>query len=848
MNGTFVSRTSSGVFNFTFTYPSYSSSSGQPFPFLIVNDILWFNEWGSFYGPLYTSITGAVASPSLVAATSVNLTVTSSSNFNIGDNVIISGVQGMIQLNGNGEPGSNTYKVSDIPDATHITIKLKKTTKLTAYTSGGVVQTTVDSENDNTINGVSGVVTAIVNAATGTYQVTFTDDQTVGGTGIAQMMTNSLPSQDGIKWYDGDPTNSDGIPSITGLGWVNFAPPLTQFTININDQQAALYYLVGALMIVPFKDRIVFFGPQIQTSTALPIQKPLQDTVIWSWNGTPYYSDPVPTNVNSTETFDVSAYYVDQAGHGGYLSAGISKPIVTAIPNEDVILTGFGGTGKKTRFVYTGNDLQPFLFYLINSELPSNSTFSSIIMDRGGIEIGQYGITLTTQQSCQRIDLDIPDEVFKIQALNNGQDRVNAVRDFYREWIYFSYPTKDGKESNGSWKYPSNSFMYNYRDNTWAILRENFTHHGSYRKSSHYTGKTLPFKTWATWREPWGAGSSVALFPNVIAGNPQGFVLVKDENTGEAPSGYISNIITDAGGSGYTQIVSVNHCVNNGNQGAGGNGDYLNFGGSIALVTKTIDANNFLIDIPFPSTATIIGATKATKAVITLKWVPAQTPPAINSYFVGQQISISGVVGMIELNGNTYTVLAVTSTTVTLNVDSTGFTTYISGGTTTLVDYIGLGTYARLCQPLIQTKQFPVYWEQGRKVRLGVQKYLLNKTARSQITVNINLSQDPLTAYNEDPEVPSNNVTNSSLIYSRVVYTCPESTNLGLTAANVNLQMPTASRQDQIWHRMNTSLIGDSFQISLTLSDAQMRNLEYATSDIVLYGMQFDVNPGPLLS
>lgn len=61
-----------------------------------------------------------------------------------------------------------------------------------------------------------------------------------------------------------------------------------------------------------------------------------------------------------------------------------------------------------------------------------------------------------------------------------------------------------------------------------------------------------------------------------------------------------------------------------------------------------------------------------------------QSNPAIltssTTFGVGQTIQISGVVGMTELNGNTYTVIAVDATTVTINVDSTGFTPYISDG------------------------------------------------------------------------------------------------------------------------------------------------------------------------
>src|SRR5258706_9814928 len=164
----------------------------------------------------------------------------------------------------------------------------------------------------STINGLVGSVTTNADAANGNYIITFTGNQTVAGTGIAQLLTASITGQDGIKWYDGDPTGGTGIPTGTGFGWVNFAPPLTATTVSIENQPAALYYLVGALAILPFKDRLLFFSPYIQTSTGAPIQ--LQDTVLWSWNGTPYYNSLVPSPISGSETFDVRAYYVVQTG------------------------------------------------------------------------------------------------------------------------------------------------------------------------------------------------------------------------------------------------------------------------------------------------------------------------------------------------------------------------------------------------------------------------------------------------------------------------------------------------------------------------------------------------------
>lgn len=72
--------------------------------------------------------------------------------------------------------------------------------------------------------------------------------------------------------------------------------------------------------------------------------------------------------------------------------------------------------------------------------------------------------------------------------------------------------------------------------------------------------------------------------------------------------------------------------------------------------------------------ATITGATQANPCVLT----------ANNGFKIGQSVVIQDVEGMTELNGNTYTILSATSTTITINVNSTSFTAYSSGGTATL--------------------------------------------------------------------------------------------------------------------------------------------------------------------
>ena len=226
-----------------------------------------------------------------------------------------------------------------------------------------------------------------------------------------------------------------------------------------------------------------------------------------------------------------------------------------------------------------------------------------------------------------------------------------------------------------------------------------------------------------------------ALFPSVVAGTPQGYVVVKGQSTGEAPTGSIANaVVFSSTAPPSTQITSYNHCVSP--------NDYLYITGCIGTVNLNcqigkvilvIDANNFIID-------TI--------------W-------------------------------------------------------------TDINPYEGLGVFTRLSVPFVKSKQFNPGWGQGRQLRVGTQQYLMEATPDGQCTINIYLSMDDANPWNAATSVTDPNDQNDGIIYSQLLYTCPESTNIGLTPANTNLQMPTAATQHQIWHRMNTSLIRNTFQFGI---------------------------------
>lgn len=576
------------------------------------------------------------------------------------------------------------------------------------------------------INGVTGTVTNIGSAPT--YAVTLDSAVTVTtfSSGIVQLLTNSTASTgNGIKFYIGDPTGS------LSLGWVNFAPPLSNVV--------APQYLIGARIVVPFKNRLLFFGPTIATSAA-PGGVFYPNRLVYSQDGTPFYNSVVPLN----QTFTQMAWYQNVAGFGGFLGAPISQHVVTVEENDDVLLTGF--ESKQLKLLFTGDDSLPFLYQVINSELGSQSTFSGVNLDTGALSIGDYGIALTTQVSAQRIDLVIPDQVFDISSLNNGNRRVTCIRDYRNEFVYFSYPPKERTNNI----FNSSTLLYNYRDNTWATFDENFTHYGTYRASSNTTWATLNqrYPTWSAWTDPWNFGSTGARYPHIIGGNQQGFVLIKDDGCFEDRSQYIS-----AFDSSTFIVTSPNHCMND--------GDYV----EILHAVGVTNLNDQIYQISVPRGAT-----------------------------------------------DTFTLL--------LNTDQ-----LMNPPTGT---YLGGGVYRRISNINVMTKQFPIFWEQGRGSRIGTQRYLLDNAEFGQLTANIFTSQNS--------NFPSSDPLFDYLISTNILLSSPDPLK------------PFQASQAQIWHRMGNSFNGDSVQIGFAMNDAQMRDNNINQAEITIHAIAFELYPGPILA
>jgi uncharacterized protein (TIGR02217 family) len=156
------------------------------------------------------------------------------------------------------------------------------------------------------------------------------------------------------------------------------------------------------------------------------------------------------------------------------------------------------------------------------------------------------------------------------------------------------------------------------------------------------------FKDWADFKSC-GVDSMPAFTDQLVSGVPDGFIrsfqLAKNYIKGS-----ISTVRLIKKPVSGTVIVGIGGLLANG---------------------VTVDTTTGIITFPADITGSVTEVTQANPCVLT----------ANNNLAENDTIYISGIVGMTQLNGNRYRVLSRTSTTITIDVNSTSFSTYSSGGT-----------------------------------------------------------------------------------------------------------------------------------------------------------------------
>lgn len=264
-------------------------------------------------------------------------------------------------------------------------------------------------------------------------------------------------------------------------------------------------YLFSARIIVPFKNRLVALntweGPDLLTQRNFGMRARYSKA-----NASP---------------FAANSWNQDIKGNGNAIDAATMESIVSVEFIKDRLIVFF--ERSTWELAYTGNQVQPFVWQKINTELGAESTFSVIPFDQVILGIGNVGIHACNGGNVERIDTKIPQEVFVINNVNSGPERVYGIRDYGPEMVYWSFPNT---KSTADQPFPNQVLVYNYRTGTWAINDDSITAFGYYQPSEgiNWSSELITWDSEITWDEATVSERA----RQVIAGNQEGFTFVVD--------------------------------------------------------------------------------------------------------------------------------------------------------------------------------------------------------------------------------------------------------------------------------------------------------------------------------
>lgn len=216
----------------------------------------------------------------------------------------------------------------------------------------------------------------------------------------------------------------------------------------------------------------------------------------------------------------VDAWRSDQFGKGGFIDAPTDEAILSAIFYKNTLIVGFERSTWQLRYV--GEYGLPFIWERISSDFGCESTFSPVLFDQGVLQVGDRAIVSATANNVVRIDEQIPDQVFKFANDQAGKGRVTGIRDFQNELVYWNWINKDLPKIGTTFTYPNSTLVFNYRNNTFAIWRNNVTTYGIYQNPTGVLWGSTEVD-WSNFDIFWNNDGNIE-FERVVSGNQQGYI------------------------------------------------------------------------------------------------------------------------------------------------------------------------------------------------------------------------------------------------------------------------------------------------------------------------------------
>ena len=444
--------------------------------------------------------------------------------------------------------------------------------------------------------------------------------------------------------------------------------------------------------IVPYKNCLLCFNTWEGANQAASVNYPQR------MRFSQQFADPTDTGI--------TPWVSTTPGKGGFIDVATSEAIVSVEFIKDILIVKFERSSWK--IIYTGNKVFPFTFQKINTEFGAESTFSLIPFDRGVFSFGNVGICTDDSVNVSRIDLRIPDTIYSVANDNNGPLRVHGIRDFTNQVVYWTYP-----EFIDDLIFPNRVLVYNYTNQTFAIFHDSFTCYGYYTSSTQNTWSSTK-TTWNSTNFTWNSPTQQQRYPDVVAGNQQGFVLIVSDNQSANDTSLSIQNITPQAIPDPVIITSPNHNLED---------------DSFIMITSIIGSG-----APNPNTLNA-DPTLPNSGIYKIQTIDADSFTLESYDFVANQFN-----------------------DVTL----------IPGGT-----YVGGGRITPINNINITTKVFAPFYEDGGQVRVGYIDFLANNTDEGQVTCNFYVDENDNNSISDTADID-----NSGLLGSAVLLTSPENTTL----------------------------------------------------------------------
>ena len=333
-----------------------------------------------------------------------------------------------------------------------------------------------------------------------------------------------------MRYYNGATWSAAWTPGIRG----------------VDSTSADDTYMFQARILIPYYGRLLAFNTYEGTTRGS--SNNFYNRCRFSQIGSPIQETDV------APPFVGGAWRDDVFGKGGFIDAPINEEIVSAIFFKNTLIVGFERSTWQLRYV--GEYGLPFIWERISSDFGCESTFSPVLFDQGVLQVGDRAIVTATSNNVERIDLQIPDLIFYFKNDSAGKSRVQGIRNFQKEIVYWSW-VDSSLQGATTWKFPNKTLLFNYRNNTYAIFRDNVTAFGIYQSPVGTTwDRTDVF--WDDGDISWDGENPE--FENIASGNQQGYIHYYASSTIDEPSLFISAFTT---GTETVEITVPNHNLAN---------------------------------------------------------------------------------------------------------------------------------------------------------------------------------------------------------------------------------------------------------------------------------------------